>query len=331
MKKIFVTKLLPEPVMDRLRKSFDVEWNKEDRHLSKEEIINSIKGKDGLLCLLTDTIDEEVMDAEPNLKIISNYAVGFNNVDVPAATERNIMVTNTPGVLDETTADLAFTLMCAAARRVHEAEKFVRRGNWDGWGPLQFLGQDIHKKTLGIVGLGRIGKKVAMRGNKGFLMPILYVDPMKNDEFEQETGARHVNLKTLCMESDFISIHCPLNDHTHHLINKELIGLMKKTAVVVNTARGPVIDQKALTHALKERRIFAAALDVYEDEPNIPPDLNALDNIVMVPHIGSASSETRTRMGDLAFQNLEYAFRGEKPPFLVNKEVWEKLNQQKKD
>jgi len=325
MKKIFLTKLLPNAVMKKLKAKFDLSFNEENRHLTKEEIIEGVRGKDGLLCLLTDPIDGDIMDAEPNLKVISNYAVGFNNVDIKAATERGIMVTNTPGVLDETTADLAFTILCSAARRVVESDKFLRKGTWDGWGPLQFLGQDIYKKTLGIVGLGRIGKEVASRGNKGFLMPIIYVDPRKNEEFERDTGARHVDIKTLFMESDFISIHCPLNEETHHLVNKVLIDLMKPTAVLVNTARGPVVDEKALIHALKEKHIFAAAIDVYENEPTVTKELIALDNLIMVPHIGSASEETRTRMGDLALQNLEYVFNGEKPPFLVNNEVWEKI------
>ncbi|NOZ80073.1 MAG: D-glycerate dehydrogenase [DPANN group archaeon] len=322
MKKLFVTKPLPGKVMERLKDSFDITVNEENRHLSREEIIEGVKGKDGLVSLLTDPIDSTIMDAEPNLKIIANYAVGFNNIDLKAATDRNILVTNTPGVLDETTADLAFTLLCAAARRIHEGEKFLRSGSWDGWGPLQFLGQDIHKRTLGIVGLGRIGKEVARRGNKGFCMPILYADPRKNEEFERMTGAKHVDIRELFMKADFVSLHCPLNDKTHHLVNRELIDLMKPTAILINTARGPVVDEKALVQALREKKIFAAALDVFEHEPKISEELLALDNAIMVPHIGSASIDTRTRMGDLVIQNLEYAFRGERPPFLVNKEAW---------
>jgi len=319
--KIFVTRQIPKPAMDLLFLHFDVEFNKEDRVLTKKEIVKGVKGKDALLCLLTDSIDAEVLDAEPNLKMVSNYAVGFNNVDVKAATHHGILVTNTPGVLTDATADFAFTLLLAAARLVGEAERFVRKGKFKGWGPLHFLGQSTEDATLGIFGLGRIGREVARRAAQGFEMKILYHDVQRVPDFEKEFGAKFVDKETLLRESDFVSLHVPLNPNTHHLIGEKEFKLMKPTAVLVNTSRGPVVDEKALAQALQEKRIFAAGLDVYEREPVIEKALLKLENVVLAPHIASATVKSRTDMGLLAVNNLVSAFNGIAPDCLVNRKV----------
>lgn len=322
--KIYVTRRIPQPGLDILAEVFEVEVNPYDRVVTREELIAGVKGKDALLCLLTDKIDAEVMDAEPRLKVIANYAVGFDNVDVAAATRRGIPVTNTPGVLTDTTADLAFTLLLATARRVVEADKFMRAGKYQGWAPMLFLGQDIHHKTLGIVGFGRIGQAVAERA-AGFHMRILYSDSKRaSGEIENKYNAEFRELADLLRESDFVSLHVPLTESTYHLISDEEFDLMKKTAILVNTSRGPVVDEKALVRALKAGKIAGAGLDVYEREPQCEPELKELDNVIMVPHIASASVETRTKMATMAAENAVAVIRGEIPPNLVNPEVWEK-------
>ncbi len=307
--------------MDLLAMHFDVECNQQDRVLTKKEIIKGVKGKDGLLCLLTDHIDADILGAGPGLKMVSNYAVGFNNVDVKAATHRGILVTNTPGVLTDATADFTFTLLLAAARRLGEAERYARKGKFKGWGPLHFLGQSTEDATLGIFGLGRIGRAVAERAVRGFEMKVLYNDIQRAPDFEKEFGAKFVDKETLLRESDFVSLHVPLNPHTTHLIGEKELKLMKPTAVLVNTARGPVVDEKALAKALKEKWIFAAGLDVYEREPAIEKALLKLENVVLAPHIASATVKSRTDMGLLAVNNLVSAFNGIAPDCLVNKEV----------
>jgi len=322
--KIYVTRRIPQPGLDILAEVFEVEVNPYDRVVTREELIAGVKGKDALLCLLTDKIDAEVMDAEPRLKVIANYAVGFDNVDVTAATRRGIPVTNTPGVLTDTTADLAFTLLLATARRVVEADKFMRGGRYQGWAPMLLLGQDIHHKTLGIVGFGRIGQAVAERAS-GFHMRILYSDARRaSGEVENKYNAEFRELADLLRESDFISLHVPLTESTYHLISDEEFDLMKKTAILVNTSRGPVVDEKALVRALKAGKIAGAGLDVYEREPECEPELKELDNVIIVPHIASASVETRTKMATMAAENAVAVIRGEVPPNLVNPEVWEK-------
>lgn len=322
--KIYVTRRIPQPGLDILAEVFEVEVNPYDRVVTREELIAGVKGKDALLCLLTDKIDAEVMDAEPRLKVIANYAVGFDNVDVAAATRRGIPITNTPGVLTDTTADLAFTLLLATARRVVEADKFMRAGKYQGWAPMLFLGQDIHHKTLGIVGFGRIGQAVAERAS-GFHMRILYSDSKRaSGEIENKYNAEFRELADLLRESDFVSLHVPLTESTYHLISDEEFDLMKKTAILVNTSRGPVVDEKALVRALKAGKIAGAGLDVYEREPQCEPELKELDNVIMVPHIASASVETRTKMATMAAENAVAVIRGEIPPNLVNPEVWEK-------
>jgi lactate dehydrogenase-like 2-hydroxyacid dehydrogenase len=319
-KSIFVTRRIPQPGLDLLT-DFDVTVNPEDRVLTKQEVIAGAKGKDAVLCLLTDPIDSEIMDAVPTVKIFANYAVGFNNIDVDAATQRKIVITNAPGVLTDTTADMAWTLLMAAARRVVEADKFCRDGQFKGWAPMLFLGVDIHHKTLGIIGMGRIGQAMARRAS-GFDMRVLYYD--ENSLFpekEAELKASYASMEQLLMESDFVSLHVPLMPSTRHLISRKELALMKPTAILINTARGPVVDEKALVEALQSKRIFGAGLDVFEAEPALAPGLTALDNVVIPPHIASATIDTRTKMATIAAGNIVAFFKGEVPPTIVNPEV----------
>ncbi|MDP2906742.1 MAG: D-glycerate dehydrogenase [Nanoarchaeota archaeon] len=322
--KVLVTRRIPDEGMKLIEGKFDLDINEEDRVLTKQEIIKRLKGKDALLCLLTDTIDKEVIESNPKIKVISNYAVGFNNVDVATATKHKIPVTNTPGVLTETTTDLAFALLMSAARRVVESDKFAREGKFKGWAPMLFLGRDVYGKTLGILGLGRIGHAMAKRGAKGFDMKILYHDVKRDESFEKEFNAKFVSKEALLKESDFVSLHVPLIEETKHYIGEKELGMMKKTAVLINTSRGPVVDEAALAKALKEKKIFAAGLDVYEEEPKIHPGLIGLDNVVIVPHIASASVETRGKMAEMAAKNLILVMEGKKPLSIVNEEVLKK-------
>jgi len=295
--------------------------NPEDRVLTKQELIAGAKGKDAVLCLLTDPIDAEIMDALPTVKIFANYAVGFNNIDVEAATKRKVVITNTPGVLTDTTADFAWTLLMAAARRLVEADKYCRAGKYEGWGPMLFLGHDIHHKTLGIVGLGRIGQAIARRA-QGFEMKVLYTDEFRHPpEKEAELKVTYASLEQLLQESDFVTLHVPLMPSTKHLIGKKQLEMMKRTAVLINTSRGPVVDEKALVEALKSNVIFAAGLDVYEDEPALAPGLAGVDNAIIPPHIASATFDTRTKMATMAAGNIVSFFKGERPPNIINPEV----------
>ncbi len=319
--KVFLTRELPPKAMQRLFEHTELEYNKEDRVLTKNEIINGIQGKDALLCLLTDAIDGEIMDANPNLKIIANYAVGFNNIDVDAATQRRIPITNTPGVLTETSADMAFTLLVATARRVVEGDKFIRTGKWTGWGPLQFLGSDIFGATLGIVGLGRIGKAVAKRA-KGFDMKVIYWNRTRlSKNEEQKLGLTYASFEAVLRQSDYVSLNIAYNEHTFHLMSDNEFNLMKQTAIVINTARGPVIDEKALVRALQSKKIAGAGLDVFEEEPIVTPELIDMDNCILLPHLASATIETRTKMAMIAIDNLLAKFDGKELPNLINKEV----------
>lgn len=323
-KKVFVTRKIPKPGLDILEERCEVKVNPSPRSLTKEELIEKTKGTDGLLCLLTDTVDKKVMDANPDLKIISNYAVGYDNIDVEEATKRNIMVTNTPGVLTDTTADLTWALLMSMARRIVEADKFTREGNFRGWEPMLFLGFDVHHATLGIIGLGRIGKTLAKRA-KGFEMRVIYTDVKRaSKEVEDQLRAEFVPLEDLLSTSDFISIHTPLTAGTHHLIGENELKMMKETACLINAARGPIVDEEALVRALQNRWIAGAALDVYENEPDLAPGLSELDNAVILPHIGSASVATRTKMATMAANNLAAGLRGKLPANLVNKQVWGK-------
>jgi lactate dehydrogenase-like 2-hydroxyacid dehydrogenase len=319
--KIFVTRTIPKPGLDLLRKEFTITVNNDDRALTKQEIINNIKGSDGLLCLLTDPIDREVIYAEPKLKMIASYAVGYDNIDISAATERGIPVSNTPGVLTETTAELAWALLFSVTRRIVEGDTFTRAGHFKGWAPLLMLGQDVTNKTLGIIGTGRIGTAFALK-SKGFDMKVIYTDEQRNEQLERKLGAKKVPLSELLKKSDFVSIHVPLLKTTHHLIGKKELKMMKKTAILLNTARGPIIDESALIKALKEHWIFGAGLDVYEHEPKISEELKKLDNVILQPHTGSGTIETRTKMALMAAKNLIEGLKGNIPPNCINKEIF---------
>jgi glyoxylate reductase len=298
--------------------------NPHDRVMTREELVTGVADVEGLLCLLTDTIDAEIMAAAPKLRGISNYAVGFNNIDVAEATRRGLPVSNTPGVLTDTTADLAFTLIMATARRIVEADKFTREGKYEGWGPMLFLGADVYGKTLGLVGLGRIGSAVAKRAH-GFDMKVLYFDERRLPEAEERAlGVTFTPFAELLAKSDFISLHVPLLPSTHHLIGQAQFEMMKKTAILVNTSRGPVVDEKALVQALKSGRIGGAGLDVFEEEPKLAPGLAECWNAVIVPHIASASIETRTKMAEMAAVNLLAMLEGRVPENIVNPEVYDK-------
>lgn len=322
MAKVYISQRIFKEALDILREEgINFEMNKGPR-LPKEELIKRIKGVDGLICLLSDVVDKEVLDSNPNLKVVTNVAVGYDNIDVKAATKQGVLVTNTPGVLTETTADLAFTLLMSVARRIVEADKFTRAGRYEGWELIQpHLGIDIYGKTLGIVGMGRIGTAVAMRAYRGFDMKILYYDAARNQTVEKELGAEFVGFNELLRQSDFISIHTPLTDKTRHMFSAEQFQAMKKSAILINTARGPVVDEGALVWAVKDGQIKGAGLDVYEEEPKIHPGLVELDNVVLLPHIASASVETRTTMATMAAKNMIAALAGKEPPNLVNKEV----------
>jgi glyoxylate reductase len=271
---------------------------------ARDKLLEAASGATGVLSNVTEKMDAEFMDAAGSgLKVIANMAVGYDNVDVEAASERGIVVTNTPGVLDETTADTAFMLLLAAARRLGESERTLRAGGWHWWGPKLFVGVDVWGKKLGIVGMGRIGQAVARRG-RGFGMEILYHNRSRNEDAERELDARYADLEELLETADFVSVHTPLTEETRHLIGPEELDKMKPTAVLVNTSRGPVVDEGALAEALADGRIFAAGLDVYEEEPKVHPKLLQLENAVLAPHIGSGSRETRDRMAVLAAENV---------------------------
>lgn len=318
---VFVTRQIPQPGIDILLKGCDrVDINPEDRVLSREELIQGVKGRDGILCLLTDVIDEDVLTAAQGAKIFANHAVGFNNIDVEAATRLGMMVTNTPGVLTDATADLTWALIMAVARRIVESDEFTRAGKYKGWGPMLLLGESVTGATLGIVGAGRIGAAVAER-SRGFKMKILYADTVPNETLEKDFRAKRVPLDELLKQSDFVTLHVPLLTETTHLIGERELAMMKKTAFLINTCRGPVVDEKTLIDALRSGRIAGAGLDVYEYEPDIEPGLKGLKNVILLPHIGSATVEARTRMAVMAAENLVAGLKGERPPNLVNPEV----------
>ena len=318
--KVLVSRRLPPAALEIIARHCDVDHNEPNRPLPRAELLARLQGSRGLVCLLTDVVDDEVLST-PGLKIVSNVAVGFNNIDVAAATRRRVLATNTPGVLDDTTADLAFALLMATARRIVEADRFLRAGKWEGWDLLQFLGHDVHGKTLGICGLGRIGKAVARRA-RGFDMRMLYTDTVRAPEaVERDLGVIFVDKDTLLREADFVTIHVPLFPETRHYISDRELGLMKPTAILVNAARGPIVDEAALARALTQQKIAGAGLDVYEEEPKVHPALVGMDNVVLLPHIASASIETRTRMATMAAENVVAGIAGRRPPNLLNPEA----------
>ncbi len=322
MPRIFITRELPGEPTPRLREVADVEVWPDQGPPPHDVLLQRSAGVDALLTMLTDPIDAAVLEAGKQLRIVAQMAVGYDNIDVRAATERGIVVTNTPGVLTETTADLTFALLLAVARRVVEGDRLTRTGGWKPWHPSFLLGLDVYGATLGIVGLGQIGLAVARRA-RGFDMRILYNDGRRHEEAERELGLQYADLGTLLRGSDFVTLHVPLTPETRHLVGERELTVMKPTAILINAARGPVVDQRALYTALKEKRIAAAGLDVAEVEP-IPLDdpLLALDNVIITPHIGSASVATRRKMADMAVESVLRALADEMPPRCINPEAF---------
>ncbi|HTB11753.1 MAG TPA: D-glycerate dehydrogenase [Bryobacteraceae bacterium] len=315
---VLVTKRIYPEAVDFLRQHADVDDVGTDEGLTAAELIERARGKDAIVSQLTDRLSRDaISQLDPKVRVISNVAVGYDNIDVAAATERGIWITNTPGILSDTTADFAFTLLMAAARRVVEAHEFVHSGKWTRWGIDLLVGQDVHHRTLGIFGMGRIGQAVARRG-LGFSMRILYAG---NKPVETDFPAEFVSKDTLLRESDYVSLHVPLNAGTRHLIGAAELNMMRKTAILINTARGPVVDEAALAQALKDHVIAGAGLDVFEREPEVNPVLLQLNNVVLAPHIGTASVATRTRMSMMAAENAVAAMEGRRPPNVVNPEA----------
>jgi len=316
--RILVTREVFDEVLDYLGSDAEVEANQEDRPLLPEELRLRLRGKDGLVCALTDRVDAELVRSCPGLKVVANMAVGYNNIDVPACTAQGVLVTNTPGVLDETTADLVWTLLLATARRLTEVEAYLRNGNWRGWHLKQLLGSDVHHAVLGIVGMGRIGQAIARRA-AGFAMRVLYHNRNRLDAAtEQALAASYVGMDELLAAADFVVLQVPYSAATHHLIGAAELGRMKKSAILVNAARGGVVDDAALIGALRDGTIRAAGLDVFENEPNFNRGFLSLKNVVLAPHIGSSTHATRLAMAMTAAQNAIAVLRGEPPPNPVN-------------
>lgn len=327
--KILVTQKVPDPAYPLLEAIGEVEAEHVEGVIwSYDELLRRGPGHDYIYCLLTDTIDERFLAAcaaaTPRTKMIANMAVGFNNVDLEAATRLGIAISNTPGVLSETTADLAFALLMAAARRIPEAERYLRAGKYTGWGPLLFCGAEVHHSTLGLIGAGRIGKVMAQRAH-GFDMNIIYYDVyrMKPEE-EAANHLTYLPMDEVLKQADFVSVHTPYMPSTHHLISERELSLMKSSAILINTARGPIVDEKALVKALQRRQIAGAGLDVFENEPAVEPELLTMEQVVLLPHIASASLKTRTLMATMASDNLVAHFHGQRPPNILNPEVLEK-------
>jgi len=327
--RILVARELPEAAMKILAGCGELEVHRRETPLSKPELMERLGNKEALVCQLTQKVDAEVLQAGKKLKLVANVAVGYDNIALKAATERGILVTNTPGVLDETTADFAWALLLAVARRVVEADRFARSGQWKGWDLLMMLGGDVHGKTLGIMGFGRIGQRVARRA-QGFEMRVLYHDAQRAPEAtERELRAQWVEKERLLRETDFVSLHVPLMPATRHMIGAQELGWMKPTAYLINTSRGPVVDEAALVAALNGKKIAGAGLDVFEEEPKIHPGLIGLPNVVLAPHIASASVETRTRMAVMAAENVTAVLLRKRPANLVNVEVYDKQTARK--
>jgi glyoxylate reductase len=324
--KILVTQKVPDPAYPLLEAIGDVEANMEEEVIwPYEELLRRGPGHDYIYCLLTDNVDANFLEvcaaATPRLKMVANMAVGFNNIDVETATRLGIAVSNTPGVLSDTTADLAFALLMATARRIPEAERFLRAGKFKGWGPLLFCGAEVHDSTLGLIGAGRIGKIVTKRAS-GFEMKVIYYDVHRmSPEDEAALNMTYLPMDDVLKQADFISVHTPYMPSTHHLISERELDLVKPTAIIINTARGPIIDEKALVKALQAGKIAGAGLDVFEHEPAIEPELLTMENVVLLPHIASASLKTRTLMATMASDNIVAHFHGQRPPNVVNPEV----------
>ena len=320
-RRILVTGRLPQEIMTSLSKKYEAEINVEDKPFNRQKLLDAIKDKEGLLSMITDTVDEEVLDRADHLKMIAQFGVGYNNIDVTVATRRGIPVSNTPGVLTDATAELAFALILAISRRLVEGDRMTREGRFRCWAPMLFLGREVTGKTLGVIGMGKIGKAVAQRA-RCFNMPILYHNRSRMSKSEEkELMAKYVDMKTLLSQADFISLHVPLTDQTRHLIGSQELSLMKPTAYLINTSRGPVVDEKALLQALRKKKIGGAGLDVYENEPALAPGLVELDNVILLPHVGSGTLETRFRMANMAVENLIAGLSGKVPPNLVNPDV----------
>jgi len=319
---VLVTRKIPEAGLELIRASCAVRLWEEDRPMPKERLLELASGVEGIVCLLSDPMGAEVMAAAGDgLKVIATMAVGYDNIDLAEAGRRGIVVGNTPGVLTEATADLTWALILSLGRRIIPGDRLVRSGQWTGWGPTQLVGADFAGQTIGIVGLGRIGRAVGRRA-RGFGMEVIYHNRRRLPESEEaEIGARHAGMEELIAKSDFISLHCPLNPESFHLIGAEHLARMKPSAYLINVARGPVVDEAALVEALRAGRIAGAALDVYEHEPRLTPGLMELDNVVLAPHLGSASVETRNRMAMMTAQNLLAGLKGELPPWCVNPEA----------
>lgn len=321
---IYLPQQICQPALDYLATFAQLRLFTEERPISREEFLREVKGADALLPQLSHRIDGEILDAAgPQLKIVANCAVGYNNIDLAACSTQRIPATNTPGVLTETTADLAFSLLLAVARQIPAADAFVRQGGWSGFSPTLFLGSDIFGKTLGIIGMGRIGQAVALRAS-GFKMRILYHNRTRLPKnIEQNLNASYTSLYQLLREADFVSLHCPLTADTKGIIGEKELRQLKKSAFLINTARGECVEEKALVQTLRESLLAGAGLDVFEEEPGLAPGLKDLPNVVVTPHIGSATLETRTRMGIMCGENIKAVFEGKRPPNLLNPEIYE--------
>ena len=319
--KVLVTGNLPDDISAPIRRGYEAYIHHVDRPMPREDVLARVSDIDGLLCMITDHIDAELLDLAPRLKIVANFGVGYNNIDIEAATRRGVMVSNTPGVLTESTADLAMALLLAVGRRIVASDRYTREGRFQFWAPFHFLGHEVSGTTLGILGMGRIGQAVARRA-RGFGMKVIYHNrtPLTLGR-ERPLGAQWVERDTLLAESDYLSVHVPLTPETHHLIGPEELNMMKPGAFLINTSRGPVVDETALLEALRAGRIAGAGLDVYENEPVLTPGLTELDNVVLLPHVGSATVATRRRMAAMAVDNLLAGLEGRTPPNWVNADL----------
>lgn len=323
--RILITRRIPQEALNLLKPHFDIDYYNKPTAIPRKLLLSKIKDKEGLLCILTEKVDRQLLQAAPRLKAVSTYSVGFDHVDIQACNEKRVVVTNTPGILTETTADFTWALLLACGRRLVEGDRFMRRGRYRGWDPLMLLGTDVHGKTLGVLGFGRIGQAVARRA-MGFGMKVLYYDTQRIfPEVERQFGAQYCELPELLRQSDYVTVHVVLDASTHHMIDEKAFALMKRSAYLVNAARGPIVDEKALVNALRSGRIRGAALDVYEFEPKMAPGLARLSNVVLAPHLASASLETRTKMGIMAAEGLlDVLARGKTPVHAANPEVREK-------